>query len=124
MSNRLSHWGLRVAILLGAPLVLLAAGCWNPVKRDPVNVFPGQPGYDKRVATFNLNEEQARELALAAARRDGRPEYVGNRPTVVHGKEYVFSLPIAEGASLKGYHVNGEKATVRFFFKDTTVQVK
>lgn len=110
--------------MLFAVLAVAAAGCPNPVKREAYNVFPGQPGYDKRVADFNLDPEHAHQRAMAAARRDGRPEYVSLRPTVIHGRKYVFSIPVGDGANLKGYHVDGDTAEVLFYKKDEVVKLK
>ena len=111
------------ALLLLAALAL--PGCPRVLpKRDPHTVFPGQPAWDRRVASFNLDPMQARQRAWDAAREDGRTQYVGRYPTVVYGQHYVFSEPQPEGANLKGYHVDGQTSAVRFWKNDQQVQIK
>ena len=112
--------GLVLLMLLAAALT----GCRIIPKREPHTVFPGTSAWDKRLASLNIDPIQARQRAWDAAREDGRTQYVGRYPTVVYGKEYVFSEPVADGANLKGYHVNGNTSVVRFWQNDTMVFIK
>ncbi len=90
------------------------SGCGNPLKRPPANVFPGSEAYEKRVAELKLSPQEAHDIAYGAARKDGRLHLMSRRPTVILKKTYVFSMPLASGASLNGYHVDGDKGTVRY----------
>jgi len=112
--------------LLAAGLAVLAfSGCMPKMpRRDPHTVFPGQPAWDRRLASFNLDPLQARQRAWDAARADGRPQYVGRHPAVAYGQYYVFSMPEPEGASLKGYHVHGKTSEVKFWVGDDKVFIK
>lgn len=107
--------------LLLAVLLLTAAGCGNPMKRPPANVYPGSEEYDTRIATFKINPSQAHDIALGKARTDNRLQFVSRRPTVVVKRWYVFSMPQASGANLRGYHVNGDTGEVRFMSEDKAV---
>lgn len=105
----------RAAFLtLGALCVLAAAGCNNPIKREPANAFPGTPAYDKRVASFKITPEQAYRIAHEAGQTDRQLQYVSKRPTAIVKRWYVFSIPQASGAQAQGYHVNGDDGTVKF----------
>ncbi|MDR0361301.1 MAG: hypothetical protein LBJ46_01220 [Planctomycetota bacterium] len=99
---------------LGLVVFLAAAGCGNPIKREPSNVFPGTPAYDKRVSSFKITPDQAFRIAYEAGQTDRQLHYVSKRPTAVAKRWYVFSIPQASGAQLQGYHVNGDTGDVKF----------
>lgn len=107
--------------LAAAAVFLSVAGCGNPLSRPPQSVFPGSEFYASRIATFKLTPEQAYDVAHEAALTDNKLQFLSKRPTVVHKRWYVFSMPQASGATLKGYHVNGDTGEVRFFTKEQTV---
>lgn len=107
----------RTAFLLGIFLsaaVVLCAGCGNPIKRDPTNVFPGSEAYEKRVAELKLSPEEAYTVAHRAARKEGKLQFLSRRPTVLAKRTYVFSMPRPSGASMNGYHVDGNSGEVKF----------
>jgi hypothetical protein len=108
---RRTYW-----VSLAAVVVALGvfAGCGNPLKRDSANVFPGSEAYEKRIKSFDLDPVEAYEIALEQAEEDNRLQFLSKRPTVVVKRWYVFSMPQASGASLKGYHVNGDSGKVRY----------
>ncbi len=97
------------------------SGCGNPLKRPPANVFPGSGDYEKRVAELEISPEEAHSIAYGAARKDGRLHLISRRPTVIAKKTYVFSMPQATGASLNGYHVDGNRGTVKYVGDKKTV---
>jgi hypothetical protein len=97
----------------------VAGGCRE---KEPANVFPGTKWYDARVASMNVSPETAFMLARRAAVDAGRTQYITQRPLVIYDRQYVFSLPVAGGVSLKGYHVDGDDGTVRFYTKDTILK--
>ncbi len=124
---RLLESSMRRTILLFAFLVLsvlavVSTGCGNPMKRPPRNVFPGSEEYEKRVAGLKLTPGEAYSLAREAALDDGKLQFLSRVPTVIANKTYVFSMPQASGASLNGYHVDGNKGTVRFVSDKTVVK--
>ncbi len=102
--------------------LLLCLGCGNPIKRPPANVFPGSDEYIKRVDSFKITPPQAYERALAAAQRDNKLQFLSRRPTVIVKRSYVFSMPQPSGASLQGYHVNGDTGKVKFMSENKTIQ--
>ncbi|MCL2001367.1 MAG: hypothetical protein FWG74_08030 [Planctomycetes bacterium] len=102
-------------------LVFVAAGCSNPIAREPANVFPGSDSYAKRVQSFKIQPAEAHDLALNQARKDNNVQFVSRRPTVVVKRWYVFSLPQASGASSRGYHVNGDTGEVKFMKEDKAI---
>lgn len=104
--------------------MVLLAGCGNPLKRPPANVFPGTPEYAKRVESFKITPSQAYDIALEAARTDNRLQFLSRRPTVIVKRHYVFSMPQGSGASLQGYHVNGDNGDVKFMNEKKTVTAK
>ena len=106
-------------ILLFAIFVI---GCNNPVKRDPPNVFPGTNYYNKRVSTFKITPRQAYEIAYEKASADDQLHFISRKPTVVVKRSYVFSVPLASGANLQGYHVDGDSGKVKFFNEKKVVQ--
>jgi len=85
-------------------------------------VFPGTPEYDNRARTFQVGERQARERALQEAQRQGRDHVVSQRPTALYERQYVFSEPAAQGAELRGYHVDGDSGVVRYYEKSKVVK--
>lgn len=98
-----------------------APGCGGPLKRPPANVFPGSEEYSKRIKDFKISPEKAYELAHAQAKKDKQLQFLSRKPTVVVKRWYVFSMPQASGASLDGYHVNGDTGEVKFVNNDKTV---
>lgn len=114
---------LKTLWLMAGIMVLgvLAAGCGNPLKRPPKDVFPGSEEYETRIAAFKITPSQAYDIAHEAALTDHKLQFLSKRPTVVHGRWYVFSMPQASGASLNGYHVHGDSGEVRFDSKKETV---
>ena len=98
----------------GLAAALLLVGCGNPIKRDPTNVFPGSEYYEKRVKTFKISPSQAYEIALEKASEENKLQFLSRKPTAVVKRSYVFSMPQPSGASLNGYHVNGDNGKVRF----------
>ncbi len=104
-------------------VVLLAAGCGNPIKRDPANVFPGSDAYAKRVQSFKYSPAQAHDIALDKAKQDNNLQFVSRKPTAIVKRWYVFSLPQGSGASLRGYHVNGDTGEVKFMKEEKTIEV-
>ncbi len=108
---------------LAAVIVVLGAfaGCGNPIKRDPANVFPGSEAYEKRIKAFKIDPIEAYEIALEQAEEDGRLQFLSKRPTVAVKRWYVFSMPQASGASLKGYHVHGDTGEVRYVGENRVV---
>lgn len=107
------------------PLICLAAliaGCGNPIKRDPANVYPGSEQYAKRVESFKITPEQAYEIAHSAAETENKLQFLSRRPTVVAKRWYVFSMPQPSGASLQGYHVNGDTGAVKFEAEKKSVE--
>ncbi|MDR1744943.1 MAG: hypothetical protein LBS30_04230, partial [Planctomycetota bacterium] len=56
----------RFYLLAACSAVTLAvlAGCGNPLKRPPANVFPGSQYYADRVEKFTISPEEAYDLAL------------------------------------------------------------
>ncbi len=108
---------LCVVALAAAPL----SGCGNPIKRPPSNVFPGSPEYAERVSKLKISPEEAYDIAHRAAKKEGRLPFLSRRPTVIASRTYVFSMPQPSGASLNGYHVDGNKGTVRFVTDKTVV---
>jgi hypothetical protein len=101
--------GLWLPVLFAAAL-FPAAGC----RRAPENAFPGTAYYEERVGKLKISPAEAYNLALEQARTDNRVQFVSRRPTVLAKRWYVFSLPQASGASLQGYHVNGETGEVKY----------
>ena len=106
---------------LALMLFFLAAGC-GPIKRQPANAFPGSDAYDKRVSSFKVKPAQAYEIALEAAKTDNRLQFLSRRPTVIVKRWYVFSMPQGSGASLQGYHVNGDSGEVKFMNEKKSVE--
>ncbi len=106
------------AVILSAAFL---AGCGNPIKRDPANVFPGSPAYQKRVSGLKISPREAYSIAHKAAEKEGKLQFLSRTPTVVVRKTYVFSMPQPSGASLNGYHVDGNRGTVRFVTDKTIV---
>ena len=105
-----------------ALLILSAAlGC-GPIKREPANVFPGTEAYEKRIAGLKIAPEQAYAIALEQARTDNRVQFVSRRPTVIVKRWYVFSIPQGAGASLQGYHVNGDTGEVKYLNDKRSVE--
>lgn len=102
-------------------VVVMAAGCGNPIKREPANVFPGTESYVKRVDSFKISPSQAYDIALDQARTDNKLQFLSRRPTVVVKRSYVFSMPQPSGASLQGYHVNGDTGAVKFMEEKKTI---
>ena len=102
-------------------LLFAAAGCGNPIKRPPSNVFPGSDDYTKRVENLKIKPEEAYSIALEQARTDGRLQFLSKRPTVIVKRTYVFSRPQPSGANLQGYHVNGDTGAVKFVNEKKTV---
>lgn len=105
-----------VAMLMSAMLV--SSGC---IKRAPANVFPGSDAYEKRVSSLKISPTQAYEIAHEAAVTDNRLQFLSRRPTVIVKRTYVFSMPQSSGATLQGYHVNGENGEVKFVNDKKTV---
>ncbi len=98
-----------------------AGGCGNPLKRPPDNVFPGSREYEERVAKLKITPEEAYDIARAAAVKEGKLPFLSRRPTVVTKRTYVFSMPQPSGASLNGYHVDGNRGRVKFVTDKTVV---
>ncbi|MDR1535919.1 MAG: hypothetical protein LBU64_12640 [Planctomycetota bacterium] len=90
--------------------VFVFAGC----RRPPANAFPGTSAYEERVAKLKIGPAEAYRLAREQAETDNRIQFVSRRPTVLVKRWYVFSLPQASGASLQGYHVNGDTGEVKY----------
>lgn len=105
---------MAVLVLCG----VLGAGC---VKRPPANVFPGSQDYEARAATLKITPQQAYNIAHEAAQTDNRMQFLSRRPTVLMKHTYVFSMPQPSGASLRGYHVNGDTGEVKFVEDNKTV---
>lgn len=101
--------------------LIVLAGCSNPMKRPPANVFPGSEDYAKRVETFKISPSQAYDIAYEAAKTGNKMQFLSRRPTVVVKRTYVFSMPRQSGASLRGYHVNGDTGAVKFMEDDKTI---
>ena len=116
----------RIGLLIAIVTLAVAAlsGCGNPIKRPPSNVFPGSQEYEKRVADLKISPEEAYDIAHEAALKDGKLQFLSRRPTVIAKRTYVFSMPQPSGASLNGYHVNGDKGTVKFVNDKTVVSAK
>lgn len=102
-------------------IMLFAAGCGNPIKRDPANVFPGSEEYTKRVKSFKVNPAEAYDIAHNAAKAENRMQFLSRRPTAIVKRWYVFSMPQPSGASLQGYHVNGDSGEVKFVSEKKTI---
>lgn len=102
-----------VMFALFAALVALP-GCGNPMKRPPANVFPGSDHYNTRVKSLKISPAQAYDLAHEAAVADGKLQFLSRRPTVIVKRSYVFSMPQPTGATMQGYHVNGDTGAVKF----------
>ncbi len=115
---RRARW---ISLAAVAAVLAVFAGCGNPLKRDSANVFPGSEAYEKRIKTFSYDPVEAYEMAREQAEEDNRLQYLSKRPTVVVKRWYVFSMPQASGASLKGYHVNGDSGKVRYVGQDRVV---
>lgn len=113
----------RLSLLLLVAAALFSAGCGNPVKRPPRNVFPGSEPYLARVKEFKISPAQAYEIARGEAETDQRLQFLSARPTVIARRWYVFSMPQGQGASLNGYHVNGDNGDVKFINEKKTVEV-
>lgn len=101
--------------------LFIVAGCGSPLKRPPANVFPGSEEYSKRIADFKISPDKAYKLAHEQAKKENRLQFLSRKPTVVVKRWYVFSMPQASGASLDGYHVNGDTGEVKFVNNDKTV---
>ncbi|MCD8349547.1 MAG: hypothetical protein LUC93_02945 [Planctomycetaceae bacterium] len=114
---------MRQALVVAFSLLMIAAivGCGNPIKRPPRHVFPGSEDYDKRVKDFKISPTQAYDIAHEEASTDRKLQFLSARPTCITGRWYVFSLPQAQGASLNGYHVNGDSGQVKFVTDKTIV---
>lgn len=112
--------------VLPAFIVLLATiafpGCGNPIKRKPNNVFPGSEEYDKRVAELKITPAQAYDIALEKAKTDNKLQFLSRRPTAIIKRTYIFSMPQASGASLQGYHVDGDTGKVKFVEEKKSVE--
>ena len=125
---RVRNLNLVGGLALLTALGLIASGCWNPMRRPPQNVFYGTREFDERAATLAHSKEQAFRFALEMARTDEqyrgeeRLQYVSRQPTMLHGKIYVFSIARPDGASLKGYHVNGESGETLFYEIDEFIK--
>ncbi len=102
-------------------MFVLVAGCGNPLKRPPANVFPGSKEYEDRVATFKITPKQAYDIAHEEAVTDNKLQFLSRKPTVVVKRWYVFSMPQGSGAQLQGYHVHGDSGEVRFHAEKRTV---
>ncbi len=111
--TRIASFALLASILL--------AGCGNPLKRPPANVFPGSEEYAKRVETFKISPSQAYDIAHEAAVTDNKMQFLSRRPTVIIKRSYVFSMPQQSGASLRGYHVNGDTGEVKFMEENKSI---
>lgn len=114
--RRYAYW------MIAALACIALAGCGNPIKREPANVFPGSPAYDKRVASFKITPQQAYDIARESAQTNNRMQFLSRRPTVIVKRWYVFSMPQGSGASLQGFHVNGDNGQVKFVNEKKTVQ--
>lgn len=112
----------RATVILLSAILLLATGCGNPIKRAPRNVFPGSEPYQKRVGEFKISPAQAYDIAHDEAKTDHKLQFLSARPTVITGRWYVFSMPQGTGASLNGYHVNGDNGKVKFVNEKTVVK--
>lgn len=115
--RRIVCWSLIATVVVLGCL----AGCGNPLKRDPANVFPGSDAYERRVGAFKIDPVEAYEIAREQAEEDNRLQFLSKRPTVVVKRWYVFSMPQASGASLKGYHVHGDSGKVRYVGQNRVV---
>ena len=102
-------------------MLLATAGCGNPLKRDPANAFPGTENYNKRVKSFKISPSDAYDIAHDQAQTDNRLQFLSKRPTVIVKRWYVFSMPMGSGASLQGYHVNGDTGEVKFESEKKTI---
>lgn len=103
-------------------LFVLAAASGCGFKRAPGNVYPGSDDYEKRVQSFKISPDEAYALALESARADNKVQFLSRRPTVIVGRWYIFSMPRASGASLQGYHVNGDSGKIKFVSEDKVIQ--
>lgn len=113
---------IRIGLCALAVLATIAlAGCGNPLKRPPANVFPGSEEYAKRVDTFKISPSEAYSIAHEAASTDNNLQFLSRRPTVIVKRTYVFSMPRQSGASLRGYHVNGDTGAVKFMEEDRII---
>lgn len=111
----------RVIFIFLSVALLAAAGCGNPIKRPPRNVFPGSDAYVERIKDFKVSPSQAYGIARDEATADRKLQFLSAKPTVIVGRWYVFSMPQPTGASLNGYHVNGDSGQVKFVFDKTVV---
>ena len=112
---------MRWSLLLAAVVCMaLFAGCGR--KKVGKTVFYGTPEYENRARTLNINERDARERALRTAREQGREYEISQRPTALYGRSYVFSEPVAQGADLKGYRVEGDTGKVSYHGKSKIVK--
>lgn len=108
--------------LLFLCVVALGAGlCGCGIKRPPQNAFPGSDDYEARVSTFKISPKEAYEIAHEEAEYDNKLQFLSKRPTVLHKRWYVFSMPQGAGASLQGYHVHGDTGQVKFSSQKTIV---
>lgn len=103
-----------VLLILVAVLGVFAVGCSGPIKRKATNVFPGTDDYEKRVKEFKITPAQAYRIAHKQAEEDDQLQYMSRKPTLIHKRSYVFSLPLPSGGNLQGYHVDGDTGEVSF----------
>ena len=121
---------MRWVFVVTLTALLAAAGCGvkNPVKRAPKNVFYGTREFDERAAKLSISPDQAVRLAMEKARIDERArgeqrqQYISRHPTFLHERIYVFSMSRPDGASLKGYHVDGDSGLAQFYTLDEFVK--
>lgn len=104
---------MRAIITVTVLVALLAvAGCG--IKRDPNNVFPGSPAYDRRVEKLRLTPDEAAKLAYRKAKEDDQLQFVSRKPIAIVKNSYIFGMPQASGANLQGYQVDGNTGKVSF----------
>lgn len=111
---------LFLALACSLLVAFTLSGCG--FKRPPANTFPGSDSYSARVESFKITPQQAYQIAYEEAQTDRQLHYVSKKPTVIAKRWYVFSVPQASGATLQGYHVNGDNGEVKFVNEKKTVQ--
>lgn len=112
---------MKKLLLTAAAATLLGISSGGCGKSEKLNAFPGTEEYFARVDSFHYTEEEAYELAREQAEKDRRLQFLSKKPTAIRRRWYIFSFIQVSGASLQGYHVNGDTGEVVFFNQDRVI---
>lgn len=112
---------MKKLLLTAIAATLLGVSSGGCGKTEKINAFPGTDEYYERVDSFHYTPEEAYELARETAEKDRRLQFLSKQPTAIRRRWYIFSFIQMSGASLQGYHVNGDTGEVIFFGQDRVI---